>query len=88
MEVWPLMLVTLIRISNKYMIPDVSTPPIILNITFNIMTSSHSMESTSANGGGILSRMALNDNKAGMEGLDRERINKIIIESSKVDMET
>ena len=46
------------------------------------------MESTSANGGGILSRMALNDNKAGMEGLDRERINKIIIESSKVDMET
>uniref|UniRef100_A0A8C4ZBY0 DNA polymerase kappa n=1 Tax=Gadus morhua TaxID=8049 RepID=A0A8C4ZBY0_GADMO len=47
------------------------------------MTSSHSMESTSADGGGFLSRMALNDNKAGMEGLDRERINKIIIESSK-----
>uniref|UniRef100_A0A8C5FT73 DNA polymerase kappa n=1 Tax=Gadus morhua TaxID=8049 RepID=A0A8C5FT73_GADMO len=41
------------------------------------------MESTSADGGGFLSRMALNDNKAGMEGLDRERINKIIIESSK-----
>ncbi|CAL8346595.1 unnamed protein product [Lota lota] len=41
------------------------------------------MESTSANGGGFLSRMALNDNKAGMEGLDRDRINKIIIESSK-----
>lgn len=33
---------------------------------------------------GFLSRMALNDNKAGMEGLDRDRINKIIMESSKV----
>ncbi|XP_042562972.1 DNA polymerase kappa-like, partial [Clupea harengus] len=32
---------------------------------------------------GILSRMGLNDNKAGMEGLDREKINKIILESSK-----
>lgn len=29
--------------------------------------------------------MALNDNKAGMEGLDRDKINKIIMESSKVD---
>ncbi|KAM7416453.1 hypothetical protein PAMA_018487 [Pampus argenteus] len=34
-------------------------------------------------GEGCLSRMALNDNKAGMEGLDREKINKIIMESSK-----
>ncbi|KAM7391769.1 hypothetical protein PAMP_022428 [Pampus punctatissimus] len=34
-------------------------------------------------GEGFLSRMALNDNKAGMEGLDREKINKIIMESSK-----
>uniref|UniRef100_A0AAY4BHD2 DNA polymerase kappa n=1 Tax=Denticeps clupeoides TaxID=299321 RepID=A0AAY4BHD2_9TELE len=32
---------------------------------------------------GLLSRMALNDNKAGMEGLDREKINKIILEASK-----
>ncbi|XP_056136455.1 DNA polymerase kappa [Lampris incognitus] len=32
---------------------------------------------------GCLSRMALNDNKAGMEGLDRDKINKIIMESSK-----
>lgn len=32
---------------------------------------------------GFLSRMAINDNKAGMEGLDRDRINKIIMESSK-----
>ncbi|XP_076853770.1 DNA polymerase kappa isoform X2 [Brachyhypopomus gauderio] len=31
----------------------------------------------------ILSRMAINDNKAGMEGLDRDKINKIILESSK-----
>lgn len=30
-----------------------------------------------------LSRMRLNDNKAGMEGLDRERINQIIYEASK-----
>ncbi|KAL2092389.1 hypothetical protein ACEWY4_012187 [Coilia grayii] len=32
---------------------------------------------------GMLSRMGLNDNKAGMEGLDREKINKIILETSK-----
>lgn len=32
---------------------------------------------------GFLSRMALNDNKAGMEGLDKEKINKIILETSK-----
>lgn len=31
----------------------------------------------------IMSRMALNDNKAGMQGLDREKINKIIYEASK-----
>ncbi|KAG7278323.1 hypothetical protein CRUP_029928 [Coryphaenoides rupestris] len=41
------------------------------------------MEGSSATGGGFLSRMALNDNKAGMEGLDRDRINKIIMEASK-----
>ncbi|XP_039660232.1 DNA polymerase kappa [Perca fluviatilis] len=34
-------------------------------------------------GEGFLSRMAINDNKAGMEGLDRDKINKIIMESSK-----
>ncbi|XP_071338838.1 DNA polymerase kappa [Trachinotus anak] len=38
---------------------------------------------TSTKGEGFLSRMALNDNKAGMEGLDRDKINKIIMESSK-----
>lgn len=38
----------------------------------------------STKGEGFLSRMALNDNKAGMEGLDRDKINKIIMESSKV----
>lgn len=37
---------------------------------------------------GFLSRMALNDNKAGMEGLDRDKINKIIMETSKVDSNT
>ncbi|XP_031705072.1 DNA polymerase kappa isoform X2 [Anarrhichthys ocellatus] len=38
---------------------------------------------SSTKGEGFLSRMALNDNKAGMEGLDRDKINKIIMESSK-----
>ncbi|XP_034547629.1 DNA polymerase kappa [Notolabrus celidotus] len=38
---------------------------------------------SSKNAEGFLSRMALNDNKAGMEGLDRDKINKIIMESSK-----
>ncbi|XP_029017318.1 DNA polymerase kappa [Betta splendens] len=37
----------------------------------------------SAKDEGLLSRMALNDNKAGMEGLDRDMINKIIMETSK-----
>lgn len=32
---------------------------------------------------GLVSRMALNDNKAGMEGLDKEKINQIIYEASK-----
>ncbi|GFS07894.1 DNA polymerase kappa [Elysia marginata] len=31
----------------------------------------------------MISRMALNDNKAGMEGLDKEKINQIIYEASK-----
>ena len=39
-------------------------------------------------GEGFLSRMAINDNKAGMEGLDRDKINKIIMESSKVTLDT
>ncbi|XP_026786848.3 DNA polymerase kappa isoform X1 [Pangasianodon hypophthalmus] len=31
----------------------------------------------------ILSRVALNDNKAGMQGLDKDKINKIILETTK-----
>lgn len=31
----------------------------------------------------VEARLGLNDNKAGMEGLDKEKINKIIIEASK-----
>uniref|UniRef100_A0A665VJF0 DNA polymerase kappa n=1 Tax=Echeneis naucrates TaxID=173247 RepID=A0A665VJF0_ECHNA len=34
-------------------------------------------------GEGFLSRMALNDHKAGMEGLDRDKINQIIMDASK-----
>lgn len=33
---------------------------------------------------GFQFRMGLNDNKAGMEGLDKEKINKIIMEATKV----
>ncbi|XP_018524506.1 DNA polymerase kappa isoform X1 [Lates calcarifer] len=40
-------------------------------------------EAASTKGEGFLSRMALNDNKAGMEGLNRDKINKIIMETSK-----
>ncbi|KAK2538859.1 hypothetical protein Q9233_002035 [Columba guinea] len=32
---------------------------------------------------GFLLRMGLNDNKAGMQGLDKEKINKIIMEATK-----
>ncbi|XP_031465169.1 DNA polymerase kappa isoform X4 [Phasianus colchicus] len=39
-------------------------------------------DNSSYNGGALL-RMGLNDNKAGMQGLDKEKINKIIMEASK-----
>ena len=32
---------------------------------------------------GLISTMSLNDNKAGMQGLDKEHINQIIYEASK-----
>lgn len=32
----------------------------------------------------LLFRVGLNDNKAGMEGLDKAKINKIIMEATKV----
>lgn len=38
----------------------------------------------SSKGEGFLSRMALDDSKAGMEGLDKDKINKVIMETSKV----
>jgi len=34
-------------------------------------------------GSGLMNRMRLNDNKAGMDGLDKEKINQIILEASK-----
>ncbi|XP_048477184.1 DNA polymerase kappa [Rhincodon typus] len=46
-------------------------------------TAKENTDSSGLHDGGILSRMALNDNKAGMEGLDKEKINKIIMEASK-----
>ncbi|XP_078419755.1 DNA polymerase kappa [Cetorhinus maximus] len=46
-------------------------------------TAKETADSSASSDGGILSRMALNDNKAGMEGLDKEKINKIILEASK-----
>ncbi|XP_078677989.1 DNA polymerase kappa-like isoform X2 [Branchiostoma floridae x Branchiostoma belcheri] len=42
-----------------------------------------SASSSSAEGTGIMTRMELNTFKAGMEGLDKEKINKIIMEASK-----
>lgn len=36
----------------------------------------------------VLLRMGLNDNKAGMQGLDKEKINKIIMEATKVSLIT
>jgi len=32
---------------------------------------------------GMAQRMGLNDNKAGMQGLDKEKINKLILQASK-----
>lgn len=37
---------------------------------------------------GFLLRMGLNDNKAGMQDLDKEKINKIIMEATKVGLIT
>lgn len=47
------------------------------------------MDSTKESGdvssdNGFLLRVGLNDNKAGMQGLDKEKINKIIMEATKV----
>lgn len=42
---------------------------------------------SSCNDGALL-RMGLNDNKAGMQGLDKEKINKIIMEATKVGLIT
>lgn len=47
------------------------------------LASEGNADCSAANDAIILSRMALNDNKAGMGGLDKEKINKIIMEASK-----
>uniref|UniRef100_A0A8V0Y933 DNA polymerase kappa n=1 Tax=Gallus gallus TaxID=9031 RepID=A0A8V0Y933_CHICK len=46
------------------------------------MDNVKNVDKSSYNGGALL-RMGLNDNKAGMQGLDKEKINKIIMEASK-----
>ncbi|OXB66293.1 hypothetical protein ASZ78_004242, partial [Callipepla squamata] len=46
------------------------------------MDSMKKVDDSSCNGGALL-RMGLNDNKAGMQGLDKDKINKIIMEASK-----
>lgn len=43
---------------------------------------------SSSSNDGLLLRMGLNDNKAGMQGLDKEKINKIIMEATKVGLIT
>lgn len=47
------------------------------------MDSTKKVVNTSDDGGFLL-RVGLNDNKAGMQGLDKEKINKIIMEATKV----
>lgn len=42
----------------------------------------------SSSNDGVLLRMGLNDNKAGMQGLDKEKINKIIMDATKVGLTT
>lgn len=49
------------------------------------MDNVKNVDKSSYNGGALL-RMGLNDNKAGMQGLDKEKINKIIMEASKVGL--
>lgn len=49
------------------------------------MDNGKNADNSSYNGGALL-RMGLNDNKAGMQGLDKEKINKIIMEASKVGL--
>ena len=58
-----------------------------LNEICDDRTETSEKEVTPPSGGAgeklLMSRMALNDNKAGMQGLDKERINQIIYEASK-----
>lgn len=42
------------------------------------------MKKQHESGEDLLLRVGLNDNKAGMEGLDKEKINRIIMEATKV----
>ncbi|NXG30314.1 POLK polymerase, partial [Dromaius novaehollandiae] len=46
------------------------------------MDDTEKVDNNSCNDG-VLLRMGLNDNKAGMQGLDKEKINKIIMEATK-----
>ncbi|XP_060582117.1 DNA polymerase kappa-like, partial [Ruditapes philippinarum] len=52
------------------------------NLKLKALQSANNLAST-ADGSTVVKRMLLNDNKAGMEGLDKERINQIIHEASK-----
>lgn len=48
-----------------------------MDLHSEIVEDEESSDNTDFNGNnGLLSRMALNDNKAGMQGLDKEKINK------------
>ncbi|OWF52703.1 DNA polymerase kappa-like isoform X2 [Mizuhopecten yessoensis] len=51
--------------------------------TLNVKLPTTVTTSAGVDGGGLMSRMLLNDNKAGMEGLDKDRINQVILEASK-----
>ncbi|XP_060603502.1 uncharacterized protein LOC132756446, partial [Ruditapes philippinarum] len=52
------------------------------NLKLKALQSASNLASA-PDGSTLVKRMLLNDNKAGMEGLDKERINQIIHEASK-----
>lgn len=55
-----------------------------INFFLQVYTMGSTKEKSDNYKDDLLLRMGLNDNKAGMEGLDKEKINRIIMEATKV----
>lgn len=49
----------------------------------DVVTSAHNESLSGETKKAMAARIGLNDNKAGMEGLDKEKINQVIYENSK-----